>query len=50
MKYTSVDQFLQVASFAGAWIETPSTWRGINMSDVASFAGAWIETRRVVCR
>ena len=34
----------QVASFAGAWIETCSArWIAIS-ADVASFAGAWIET------
>ena len=33
-----------VASFAGAWIETPLVNRLKLLPVVASFAGAWIET------
>jgi len=36
----------EVASFTGAWIETPSC-RGLSdFPNVASFTGAWIETCR----
>ena len=34
----------QVASFTGAWIETPTTTSFLYRKLVASFTGAWIET------
>ena len=33
-----------VASFTGAWIETPMPWGKYKGEKVASFTGAWIET------
>ena len=35
---------VQVAPFAGAWIETVIECHISESSDVAPFAGAWIET------
>ena len=37
--------FSRVASFTGAWIETPGGSGWPNCCSVASFTGAWIETR-----
>ena len=35
-----------VASFTGAWIETPDTGAPGGVPSVASFTGAWIETEK----
>ena len=40
---------VEVAPFAGAWIEMPVVLRSKGTAAVAPFAGAWIEIPDMIC-